>query len=62
MPSGVFGFRAAALSPAGDGREDETDRQGGDGPLRHNALEQAGGVGGLGEGGVIKLVPKTLPA
>ena len=52
VPSGVFGFRAAALSPAGNGREAEADHEGGDGAFRHQAMEQAGGVGGFGEGGV----------
>lgn len=52
VPSGVFGFRAAALSPAGNGREAEADHEGGDGAFRHQAMEQAGGAGGFGEGGV----------
>ena len=52
VPPGVFGFRAAALSPAGNGREAEADHEGGDGAFRHQAMEQARGAGGFGEGGV----------
>ena len=52
LPSGVIGFRAAALSPAGNGREAEADHEGGDGAFRHHAMEQARGAGGFGEGGV----------
>lgn len=52
VPSGVFGFRAAALSPAGNGREAEADHEGGDGAFWHQAMEQTGGVGGFRKGGI----------
>jgi hypothetical protein len=52
VPPSFFGFRVAALSPAGNGCEAEADHEGGDGAFRDHAMEQAGGSGGFGEGGV----------